>query len=77
MTQDGGEGKKEWSDDIDPSSIPDDVLKTERGRRNAAKRTRYTGGIYWRAHNPDTPRCRCRRCMARRKKQAKTGAEAP
>ena len=54
-----------WSEDIDPATIPDGVLKSERARRNAAKRTSYSGGVYWKRHNPDT-RCRCERCMARR-----------
>ena len=44
----------------------DDVLKSERARRNAVKRTSYSGGIYWKRHNPDTLRCRCEQCMARR-----------
>jgi len=55
-----------WSEDIDPATIPDGVLKSERARRNAAKRTSYSGGVYWKRHNPDTSRCRCERCMARR-----------
>ena len=57
---------KAWSDNIDPATIPDAVLKTERARRNAAKRTSYSGGIYWKQHNPDTTRCRCQRCMNQR-----------
>ena len=61
---------KPWTDNIDPSTIPDDVLKTERARRNALKRTTYTGGIYWKAHNPDTPRCRCKQCMTKRAARA-------
>jgi hypothetical protein len=57
---------KRWTDDIDPATIPEHVLKSERARRNALKRTNYTGGIYWKHHNPDTPRCRCRACMKKR-----------
>jgi hypothetical protein len=59
---------KQWHDDIDPASIPDEVIASENGRRNARKRETYTGGIYWKRHNPDTSRCRCHRCMDKRKK---------
>ena len=33
-----------WSDRIDPATIPDEVLKTERARRNAALRTTFNSG---------------------------------
>jgi hypothetical protein len=29
---------------IDPATIPDDVLKSERARRNSAKRSTFAGG---------------------------------
>ena len=58
--------RRPWTDDIDPATIPDEVLKAERARRNALRRASYTGGIYWKRHNPDTPRCRCEQCMAAR-----------
>jgi hypothetical protein len=61
---------RKWTADIDPASIPDDVLKSEWGRRNARKRNSYSGGVYWKSHNPDTPRCRCKACMSRRRKSA-------
>ena len=57
---------KSWNDDIDPATIPDDILKSERGRRNALKRESYTGGVFWKKHNPNTTRCRCRKCMKKR-----------
>jgi hypothetical protein len=57
---------KSWNDNIDPSTIPDEVLKRERAKRNAAKRTTYSGGVIWAEHNPVTPRCRCQQCMDRR-----------
>ncbi len=57
---------KRWTKDIDPATIPDEVLKAERARRNARKRASYSGGKYWKQHNPDTPRCRCRDCMRQR-----------
>lgn len=60
---------KRWTNDIDPATIPDAVLKTERARRNALKRESYSGGMYWKQHNPDTPRCRCLKCMELRGKR--------
>jgi hypothetical protein len=54
---------RSWAPDIDPATIPDSVLKTERARRNAAKRGSYSGGAFWKAHNPQTSRCRCQECM--------------
>src|SRR4051794_38734228 len=59
-----------WSDDIDPATIPDEVLKSERARRNALLRRTYTGGIYWNEHNPNTRRCRCMECMQARHPKA-------
>jgi len=56
-----------WTESFDMASIPDDVLKSEWARRNARKRASYTGGQLWKKHNPDTPRCRCAACSARRK----------
>ena len=57
---------KSWSANIDPATIPDEVLKSERARRNALKRESYTGGVFWRRHNPKTPRCRFESCMKKR-----------
>ena len=57
---------KPWTPNIDPATIPDEILKAERARRNARKRTTYTGGLYWRKHNPKAAGCRCRECMAAR-----------
>ncbi len=61
---------RRWSEDIDPTTIPDEVIASEHGRRNALKRHSYTGGVFWKKHNPGTTRCRCRRCMERREKQS-------
>ena len=33
-----------WTDNIDPATIPDEVLLSERARRNAARRSTFTGG---------------------------------
>jgi hypothetical protein len=72
--------KKVWTEDIDPATIPVEVLVSQlervpyeailslRGRKNVAKRTSYTGGVYWAKHNPDTKRCRCRKCMKKRER---------
>ena len=58
-----------WTDDIDPATIPDAVIISENGRRNARKRKTYTGGVVWAKHNPEVNNCRCQRCNARRAKQ--------
>jgi hypothetical protein len=60
-----------WHDGIDPATIPDEILKTERGRRNALKRHSYKGGVYWKQHNPAVAYCRCKACMRRRRAQTK------
>jgi len=57
---------KPWNNDIDPTTIPEDVFKSEMGRRNALKRHSYTGGVFWKKHNPNTTRCRCHKCMKKR-----------
>jgi hypothetical protein len=59
-------GMKKWSASIDPSTIPDDVIKSENARRNAKKRASYTGGIVWRSHNPKAKGCRCESCIRSR-----------
>ena len=58
-----------WTADIDPATIPDEVIVRERARRNALKRKTYTGGVVWARHNPDVPGCRCQRCIHRRERQ--------
>lgn len=35
---------RQWSNSIDPASIPDAVLTSERARRNAAKRRTFGAG---------------------------------
>jgi hypothetical protein len=62
-----------WSADFDISSVPDDVLFSEAGRRNALKRKSYTGGVVWARHNPAVAGCRCAKCIRRR---ARAAAEA-
>lgn len=55
-----------YTDDIDPSTIPDRVLASERGRRNAAKRIARRGG------RPITCSCgTCPICKRRAKRRAK------
>ena len=50
-----------WTDvKIDPATIPDVVIASEHGKRNARKR--------WAKHNPTVSNCRCKRCTARRAK---------
>jgi len=59
-----------WSDNIDPATIPDEVLATERGKRNAAKRKTRSGGLVWGKHNPKVTNCRCQRCIDKRARRA-------
>ena len=66
----------QWTEDIDPSTIPDEVLKSERGRRNGLKRETYTGGVFWKKHNSATTRCRCRQCMKKRTQSATTAVKS-
>jgi hypothetical protein len=54
---------KPWTDNIDPTTIPDDVLKSERARRNSALRTTHSGGT-----NGGRPVCKCGECPACRKR---------
>ena len=61
--------KLPWTDQIDPATIPDQVIASEHGKRNARKRQSYTGGDVWAKHNPTVKNCRCKRCNARRAKQ--------
>ena len=60
-----------WTPNFDITSVPDEILLSEAGRRNGAKRQTYTGGIFWKKHNPNTSRCRCQKCMAKREKESK------
>jgi hypothetical protein len=62
---------KPWTDNIDPASIPDHIVASEAGKRNARKRKSYTGGVYWAEHNPDVGNCRCVSCTRRRKREGK------
>ena len=50
---------KHWTSEIDPSTVPDDVLKSERARRNM-ERARTAGALTGR---PRIMR-RCARCGA-------------
>ena len=60
---------KRWSHDIDPATIPDDVLASERGRRNNSKIQNRAGGGVWSKHNPEVSYCRCVKCNERREKE--------
>ena len=61
---------KAWTPDIDPETIPPEVLYSQVARIRARLRVSYTGGIYWKEHNPNTTRCRCKACMKQRAKRA-------
>jgi hypothetical protein len=66
-----------WTNDIDPTTIPDDVLKSERARRNNLLRRTHSGGSVWGTHNPDTKRCRCEACNLKRERRRKRAALQP
>ena len=57
-----------WSDSIDPKTIPDEVLRAERGRRNSLRRVNPSGG-----RNGGRPlSCECGACETceRRRRRA-------
>jgi hypothetical protein len=54
---------KRWSANWDLSTIPEELVLSEAGRRNNAKRTTRAGGVIWGMHRPDYPRYRCAKCM--------------
>lgn len=64
---------KPWTPDIDPRTIPDEVLRSERGRRNNGKVIKRSGpasATVWAKHKPDAARgCRCRKCNRKRGQQ--------
>jgi hypothetical protein len=51
---------------LDLSTISDEALWAEIGKRRGLRRKSYSGGKVWKAHNPDTLRCRCAACTAKR-----------
>jgi hypothetical protein len=59
-----------WTKALDMSTIPDQILYAEVGRRRGAQRKSYTGGVIWKKHNAQVNNCRCERCMKKREKQA-------
>jgi hypothetical protein len=63
---------KTWTDDIDPATIPDEIIIRERAKRNNAKRQTLSGGEIWKHHNPDTARCRCVACNRKRDRRRAT-----
>jgi len=59
---------KAWTPNIDPATIPDDVIVRERARRNSALRTTRTGG-----RNGGRPVCTCGKCPACAKRRRAEG----
>ena len=59
---------KAWTPNIDPATIPDDVILRERARRNSALRVNPSGG-----RNGGRPQCACGGCKAcaKRARQAR------
>ena len=48
------------------SMVPDDLLRSEWGRRNSNRRKKPSGGGPWSHHRPGDPRCRCKTCNTER-----------
>ncbi len=53
---------------VPPAAVPDQVLLSERGRRNAARRKTFGARpkgqmMIWRQHNPNVRHCRCGSCL--------------
>lgn len=61
---------KAWTSNIDPATIPDDVILSERARRNNARIVNRAGG-----RNGGRPQCACGACKAC-KARAKQAAAA-
>jgi hypothetical protein len=55
---------RSWTDNIDPATIPDEVLKREWARRNSLKRKTYGAGTGRPRSN--APRCPCGEMTAKR-----------
>jgi hypothetical protein len=49
-------------------TIPKDLLLSYLQAQRARKRKTYTGGVFWKKHNPAVANCRCAKCMNRRAK---------
>ena len=63
--------EKVWIDTIDPATIPDEVLRSERARRNAARRINPSGGKN--GGRPVTCICgTCSKCKGRAKRHARS-----
>jgi hypothetical protein len=65
-----------WTPAFDMTTVPERILRSEVGRRNAHRRHSYTGGVMWKEHNPETNRCRCAGCIEERNKQRAQRAAA-
>ena len=61
----------DWHGGIDPKTIPDAVIRSERARRNSGWRKAPSGGRVWGHHVAGCSRCRCVSCdVARQQKKA-------
>lgn len=63
-----------WSENWDLTSIPDELFRSEHGRRCNALRKNPSGGVVWAKHRPGYSRCRCAVCI---KKRAIKAEKAP
>jgi hypothetical protein len=62
---------KNWTKDFDMSTIPEEVFRSEAGRRSSAMRKNPSGaGPVWTKHSPTAGlRCRCVQCNLKRQKR--------
>jgi hypothetical protein len=67
---------KAWSENIDPATIPDDVLKSERARRNSLRRQTFSGGHEGGRPRSAGPRCPCGAMTAARAKARRHKCES-
>ena len=59
-----------WNDaGVDPKTIPDAVIRSERARRNSGWRKAPSGGRVWGHHIEGYSRCRCAACIMERKEK--------
>lgn len=70
-------GRRVWTPNFDMTTIPAKVFQSEKSRRAAKMRKTYSGGVMWSEHNPDTTRCRCAECMAKRTERRTDEAGKP
>lgn len=59
----------DWNEYWDLSTIPEDLFRSEHGKRSNARRRTHSGGVVWSEHRPRYSRCRCEKCNIKRAKR--------